>query len=104
LNTIVNLYKKVKETAEMKESETNQTVESRAVVYPQPANTYLVVNANFAVVNYCVNPIIGETSLNKIVKGLSFFTIDLTSLSIGVYALILNGKNNEIYEILFAKN
>jgi hypothetical protein len=87
----------------MEQSESNQTIKFNAVVFPQPAKKTLIVNANFAVKDYSVRSCIGKSCLNKKVNDHSFFTIDITSLVMGVYILSLIGVQDENFELLFAK-
>jgi hypothetical protein len=81
----------------------NHTIESFASVFPQPAKKTLMVNANFAVNDLSVKSFLGKNCINQKVKGLSFFTIDIISLPMGVYILSLIGEKDQHFELLFAK-
>ena len=81
------------------------TKELEATVYLQPANKIIIVSTNFAVNDYTINAMIGKLPLMiKNVRGLSLFTIDVTTLKSGIHVLTLTGIQNEKHEVFFAKS
>ena len=81
------------------DNKTNQLVN----IYPNPANSYLMVKSDIKNFNYRIIALDGRVVLNGKSDSNTEYTIDVSNLSFGMYNLILNYNEGQITKKIIIK-